>query len=297
MGEVMEFKFESSGVRVVQDDKGEPWWVAKDVCDVLGIANYRDAASALDEDERGYGKTDTLGGEQEMLTVSESGLYTLIIRSNKPKARAFRKWVTAEVLPSIRKTGAYRVPGALSTEEVIRLANLPRQGHMMNHDMALQTMRMARRIAVLPPEKQADVYREYGHLVRMLDRQLSAPVADRDAPVLAFLAECCDFDSEQRTAPQILYRTYLAWCFAHRAVDRLGKIHFYRRVLKLWPKLARTKCGKDRKEYFFGLVILPAGKAYRDKGLRVVSDRKEDERPVTETALGDAADPDKGGDQ
>ncbi len=90
------------------------WWVVKDVCDVLDIKNPRDAISILDDDEKGVGKTDTLGGEQEMNIINESGLYTLILRSNKPQAKKFRKWVTSEVLPSIRKNGVYDITGAFN---------------------------------------------------------------------------------------------------------------------------------------------------------------------------------------
>lgn len=86
---------------------------AKDVCDALNINNNRDALKNLDEDEKGVAKIYTPGGYQEMLFVTESGLYALIIRSNKPNARKFRKWITAEVLPNLRKYGTY------STDEKI----------------------------------------------------------------------------------------------------------------------------------------------------------------------------------
>jgi prophage antirepressor-like protein len=88
--------------------KGEPWFVASDVCDILGIQNIRqNVASVLDDDEKGVCKIYTLGGNQEMSIVNESGLYALILRSRKPEAKKFRKWVTSEVLPSIRKHGFY----------------------------------------------------------------------------------------------------------------------------------------------------------------------------------------------
>lgn len=93
-------------VRVVMRGE-EPWFVARDVCKCLGIANARDAVSRLDEDEKGVGVSDTLGGAQDMCIISESGLYTPVIRSNKPEAKDFRRWVTHDVLPSIRKTGMY----------------------------------------------------------------------------------------------------------------------------------------------------------------------------------------------
>lgn len=101
------FSFKDQDVRVVEVD-GEPWWVAKDVCDVLGIQNARDAISVLDEDERNtVGISDGLRGNPNMNIISESGLYTLILRSNKAEARPFRRWVTHEVLPSLRRNGFY----------------------------------------------------------------------------------------------------------------------------------------------------------------------------------------------
>lgn len=101
------FEYNHNPVRIIQGEGGEPWFVAKDVCDVLGIKNSRHAVAKLDDDEKGVVQNDTLGGAQEMTTISESGLYALIIRSDKPEAKKFRKWITAEVLPSIRKTGSY----------------------------------------------------------------------------------------------------------------------------------------------------------------------------------------------
>lgn len=88
--------------------KGEPWFVAKDVCDALDINKYRDALGRLEDDEKGCPVVvDTLGGRQEMTAINESGLYNLIFQSRKPEARAFRRWVTNTVLPSIRRTGSY----------------------------------------------------------------------------------------------------------------------------------------------------------------------------------------------
>lgn len=93
-------------VRIILQDN-EPWFVAKDVCDCLAISKHRDAISRLDTDERGALKVDTLGGKQEMATVNEYGLYSLVMSSRKPEAKEFKRWVTHEVLPSIRKYGYY----------------------------------------------------------------------------------------------------------------------------------------------------------------------------------------------
>ena len=117
--EIIPFGYDDQLVRTVMIDDA-PWFVARDVCKILGISKYRDAVASLDEDEGCPVEVDTLGGVQKMSAINESGLYTLIMRSNKPEAKRFRKWVTAEVLPSIRKTGQY----GNSPELVSRLAKM-----------------------------------------------------------------------------------------------------------------------------------------------------------------------------
>lgn len=97
---------------------GEPWFMGKDICQVLGISNHKDALGRLDDDERyGVGITDPIGRQQEATFVNESGLYSLIMQSRKPAAKTFRKWVTSEVLPSIRKYGFYTAPDAQLTRK------------------------------------------------------------------------------------------------------------------------------------------------------------------------------------
>ncbi|HAH7109202.1 TPA: phage repressor protein/antirepressor Ant [Escherichia coli] len=123
------FKFGDSEIRVI-NKCGEPWFVAKDVCDALNLTNSRKALTALDDDEKGVTLSYTLGGEQNLSIVSESGMYTLVLRCrdavNKGSVpHKFRKWVTAEVLSSIRKTGSYgntlkakkALPGKITTEQ------------------------------------------------------------------------------------------------------------------------------------------------------------------------------------
>lgn len=112
---IQAFAFDSHAVRVVEID-GQPWFVAKDVCACLEIDNHRNVVARLDEDEKGVQTLDTLGGAQEMAVINESGLYATILRSQGAMtpgtpAHTFRKWVTAEVLPAIRRTGGYSAPG------------------------------------------------------------------------------------------------------------------------------------------------------------------------------------------
>jgi len=107
---------EFGAVRVLADERGEPWFVAKDVCDVLGYANSRDAlAKHIDEDDKRVSQIATPSGMQKMTLINESGLYSLILRSNKPQAKKFKKWVTSEVLPAIRKFGMYMTKNVIET--------------------------------------------------------------------------------------------------------------------------------------------------------------------------------------
>lgn len=109
MNEIQIFNYNSNEVRTIQRD-GEPWFVLKDVCGILGMSNPTMVADRLDEDERA--KLD-LGRQGQSWVINESGLYSVILRSDKPEAKPFRKWVTSEVLPTIRKHGAYMTPETL----------------------------------------------------------------------------------------------------------------------------------------------------------------------------------------
>lgn len=113
------FNYKNQNVRTTIKD-GEVFWILKDVCEVLGIQNYRNVASKLEEDEKDVHQMDTLGGNQKFITVNEAGLYKTIFRSDKPEAKKFMNWVTHEVLPSIRKHGAY-----ITTEKMEELMNDP----------------------------------------------------------------------------------------------------------------------------------------------------------------------------
>lgn len=114
------FDYHGRQVRTVLVD-GEPHFVAKDVCEILEIGNSRDAVARLDDDERGVVLIDTLGGQQEMQSVTESGLYTLVLGSRKMEAKQFKKWVTADILPSIRRSGMYAIE-SLSKLQILEMA-------------------------------------------------------------------------------------------------------------------------------------------------------------------------------
>ena len=107
MNELQIFKSHEFGEIRTTIQNGEPWFVAADVCKALDITQNRNAVARLDDDEKGVRLTDTLGGKQKLTIVNEAGLYSLVLGSRKPEAKAFKRWITHEVLPTIRRTGGY----------------------------------------------------------------------------------------------------------------------------------------------------------------------------------------------
>lgn len=118
MNDLKAFDYEGMNVRVITHD-GNPLFVASDICRALDITNSRDAVARLDEDEKGVVLTDTLGGPQNLTVVNEAGLYMLILSSRKPGAKQFKRWITHEVIPSIRKYGVYAVDDVLSNPDML----------------------------------------------------------------------------------------------------------------------------------------------------------------------------------
>lgn len=118
------FSFNGSEIREITDEAGNPWFVAKDICSILDL-EPRDSIRYLDDDEKSNVPSKHIGqnGGRNPLIINESGLYSLILRSRKPEAKAIKKWVTSEVLPSIRKTGKYSVSNSdMSNDEIVMKA-------------------------------------------------------------------------------------------------------------------------------------------------------------------------------
>lgn len=129
-------------LRVINDEQGEPLFVAKDVCDALLLGRQQDSTRYLDDDEKRVCLVDTTSGQQNMVAVTEAGLYTLILRSRKPEAKAFKRWVTHEVLPAIRKDGGYMVARKDETpEETMARAVLIAQATIERQNKQIEEMR------------------------------------------------------------------------------------------------------------------------------------------------------------
>lgn len=132
---IVSFDFVSQSVRIVMRGD-EPWFVASDVCAALDIAETHRAIARLDEDEKGRHTMTTPGGSQEVSIINESGLYALILTSRKPEAKKFKKWVTSEVLPALRRTGRYEMPQSLPAVALLT----PGQRAHLDHTADLMAM-------------------------------------------------------------------------------------------------------------------------------------------------------------
>lgn len=156
------FQFDDNSIRVVTDANGEPLFVATDVCKTLAIINSRDALNRLDADEKGVVITDTPGGSQQLAVVNESGLYSLILTSRKPEAKAFKRWITHEVLPSIRQTGQYQTNTVMTSEALLvavqHLVDLERAQRELQIAQQRNEHRMSRIEARQDVNEQNDQY-------------------------------------------------------------------------------------------------------------------------------------------
>lgn len=153
MNELKIFNNEEFGqIRAIEQD-GEPWFVGKDVAEALGYSNSRKALSDhVDEEDKGVTKRDTLGGAQDMTIINESGLYSLVLSSKLPTAKKFKRWVTSEVIPSIRKHGAYLTDQKIeelliSPDTIINLATQIKEEREKNKVLAEE-------IKVMKPKAQ-----------------------------------------------------------------------------------------------------------------------------------------------
>lgn len=146
--EIQKFDFKGAPLRTLTDKAEEPWFVAKDVCDILGHSNVSMALDRLDDDER---SKFNLGRQGETNIVNEAGLYSLVLGSRKPEAHEFKRWVTHEVLPQIRKTGGY-IPTTDADDDMTILAKAVMIGQRTMEEQKRRIAEQQSRIVELEPK-------------------------------------------------------------------------------------------------------------------------------------------------
>ncbi len=208
---IIPFIFEDSPVRAVLDEQGEPWFVAQDICRILGIANPAQATEYLDNDETRICKTYMNAGEREVITISKSGLYTLMIRSNKAQAKPFRRWVTHEVLPSLEKTGKYSMK--ITEEDIVAALGMDQANLKNTHRVKI--MEITRHVNQLDDAGKRRFLLTYAQLCGIVgggsEKQTSVIT---DKGVQTFFEQRCSFEGGAVTPKANLYEEYEAYAKA-----------------------------------------------------------------------------------
>lgn len=175
---IVPFDFQGRPIRVISDSVGEPWFIAADVCKILELDNVSRAVASLEEEDKGVTTSNTLGGEQQVTTVSEAGLYDLVFKSRKPEAKAFKRWVMREVLPSIRKTGSYSI--SKTGDHRLDALEMLRQNVLAIIDIEKQQAETERRVKLLE-ESVSDLSAEENFFTVMGYYALRGQKAPREA--------------------------------------------------------------------------------------------------------------------
>lgn len=243
MDELQVFKYQNTEVRTIERD-GEPWFVLKDVCSVLGITHVKDTAIRLEEDEVGQTEViDSLGRKQTAYIINESGLYNVILRSDKPEAKPFRKWVTSEVLPSIRKHGAYMTPETLDKM-------------IMSPDFGIKLL------TALKEEQDKCRMLEATNAALNVDNQLMKPKAD----YFDELVDCNLLTNFRETAKQLKVpqRKFVDFLLANKYVyrDPGGKLQPYQRHVERGLFAMKEYTIKKMKWSGVRMLITPIGREH-----------------------------------
>ena len=205
------FEFEGQPLRVHLDEAGEPWFVAKDVLKTLGYAgdyNPSRALQAVPGEWKEVQRMHTLGGAQDMLTLSEPGLYFFVARSDKPRALPFQKWLAGEVLPSLRRLGRYEMPGRNGSQPVGLSAAALRLRPALRERILGSAMQCARLMGATSMAEVEGIFCRCCELVASTPEQPLLP-ADREAGLIRdFIQECCQSSKGVKTTATAIYDAF-----------------------------------------------------------------------------------------
>ncbi|OPY13039.1 MAG: hypothetical protein A4E69_01878 [Syntrophus sp. PtaB.Bin138] len=252
--QIVPFIYDESPVRVVLDESSAPWFVAKDVCSILEISDHRQAIEILDDDERGGYKVPTPGGPQEATCINEPGLYTLIFRSNKPNAKAFRRWVTHEVLPTLRRTGQY----AVNENVIAETQAMAKEFAQLASSIVNVVDRLDHRLAALEEKENHLKIDDHSNVSDNLAesffiKHLNQVVKIRP-DVRNFLIEKTIIHPDAGTLLSWMYLMYEQWCYANCHIP-IGKIHFYNECRTALAGYGEVKASRGNKLYVTGIRL------------------------------------------
>ena len=217
------FTFQDHEIREITDANGDPWFIAKDVCDVLGLDHITNALAKVPEHHLTVIRLQSGGQIREMKAVDEPGLYRLVLRSDKPQAEQFMEWVTAEVLPSIRKTGGYILPGSG------RYSQPSLDPHAVNALVGV----VAGLVSVIERIESGAVQR----MIEQANSGAKGRIRYETGPVKLFVASRCSLASTGLTRKTALHQAYKAFCRDH-GLPAYGYSAFCNALSQAYPALA-----------------------------------------------------------
>ena len=249
MNQIMPFSFGDDLVRTILDENNEPWFMAKDVCRVLGLENNRDAISSLDKDEKitvaNSDGNPRAGIPHQYTLISESGLYALVFRSRKPQAKEFSRWVRKEVLPALRRTGIY----AMTEQSLTVGPQIPAWLGSLSQRYRLHCLRLAVQARQLEePGNVEDIFLRFcGYLA--LPEQ-----GTEDVTLDNFVRTYCRRNDDGWLSAVELYRAFTAWC--ERRSNKQA-VMTYRRFVQLMRSGQLLPILRQRPSLVFAASLCP----------------------------------------
>lgn len=250
---IIPFIYDESPVRVLMDGEKNPWFVAKDVCNILELGNPTEAIRDLEDDEKGLSKVETIRGPREVNIINEPGLYTLVFRSNKPKAKTFRRWVTHEVLPSLRKTGAYNMPAENIPADPVSTQPVPdhvwqriremEQGVKPHDRVKLLSLACSmNRIDQTVAHSRAGILLDYADLCHNLFWVPPDELMRDEDGIQEFTEECCFLKPTARSKASKIYNRYVEWYFSKYDTEAPNITRFGRHLARKYRKSKTNGC-------------------------------------------------------
>ena len=219
MSDLKSFFFRGDEVRVVLDENGEPLFVGKDVAQSLGYSstNMVTIFQSVPNEWKGSNRIATLGGEQDMLILTEQGLYFFLCRSDKPTARPFQKWLAGEVLPSIRRTGSYSLPmtpppapNKPRASDLLSSLGLSEDVLTLNRSLRVRLLGIAARVALMDPEQESRLFATFGKLCIVATAHRREE--QDESPASRFMRERL-VPSRGQIQARKLYEAFTDWCY------------------------------------------------------------------------------------
>lgn len=229
--QTFEYKFDQ--VRTIEDDKGNIWWVARDICNILGLGNVSQTLLSLDDDEKSDITNTKLDSNNNRLRIiNEPGLYNLIFKSRKPEAKEFKRWVTHEVMPSIRKTGSYTARTSQKNNIKEKLGRIS-QSAGVKKTQRLRLLEVSARIAQMDGNMQEDVIDIYEALLgEFVTEDMTDAISGVRNIINNFVQEMCICSPDEEIWLDVLFEKYQAWCRSKETVS-LIKNHFTRYLYEI----------------------------------------------------------------